>query len=232
VGLQIGSLDAEVNKVLVTLDVREQTVAEAISNGVDLVFAKHPVIFRPLENLTDMHSQEKIVLDLARAGISVYTSHTNIDVVDGGMNDWFCEALDISDIEALNDEKIGRVGNIKSQSLGQFVEKVRSVLGQERLRLVTYDYSLTQEIRRVAVCGGSGGKFWPDAKAKGADLYVTADIYYHVGHDICSSGLVVLDPGHYMEHIFVPKIAEKLRELTPTVQVLESQQNTNPFYDI
>ena len=41
VGLQIGSLDKEIQKVMVTLDVRENTVAEAIEKGVDLIIAKH-----------------------------------------------------------------------------------------------------------------------------------------------------------------------------------------------
>lgn len=48
VGLQIGSLDKEIQKVMVTLDVRENTVAEAIEKGVDLIIAKHAPIFRPL----------------------------------------------------------------------------------------------------------------------------------------------------------------------------------------
>ncbi|MDR2976681.1 MAG: Nif3-like dinuclear metal center hexameric protein [Streptococcaceae bacterium] len=232
VGLQIGSLNTKINKVLVTLDIREQTVAEAIDKKVDLIFAKHPIIFKPLENLTDSNSQEKLVLDLAKAGIAVYTSHTNIDIVDGGMNDWFCQAFELTEVEPLNESGIGRIGNIPALQLKEFVARARQVFGQERLRIVSYDHSLSQKIRRVAICGGSGGKFWPDALEKGADLYITADIYYHVGHDICSSKLTVLDPGHYMEHIFTVKAAEKLRELAPHLQILESQENTNPFYDI
>ncbi|QPS71815.1 Nif3-like dinuclear metal center hexameric protein [Lactococcus garvieae] len=232
VGLQIGSLDAEVKKVLVALDIREQTVLEAIENGVDLILAKHPVIFRPLTNLTDADSQEKIVLDLAKAGIAVYTSHTNIDVVDGGLNDWFCELLEIQDTEVLTEEGLGRVGNIEPMNLAAFSEKMKQAFNLDHIRLVTYDHSLEQMIRRVAICGGSGGKFWPDAKAKGADIYITGDIYYHAGHDQLSQGLIGLDPGHYLEHLFIPKVSEKLKGFTPEVEILESKVNTNPFYDI
>lgn len=233
VGLQIGSLDKEVHKVLVSLDIREQTVREALENQVDLIFAKHPVIFQPLANLTDLNSQEKIVLELAKAGTAVYTSHTNIDIVDGGMNDWFAEAFGLTELEPLTELGVGRIGNfVEAQPLKTVVEKARQIFGQERLRLVTYDHSLTKEIKRVAICGGSGGKFWPEALAKGADLYITADIYYHTGHDICSTPMTVIDPGHYMEHLFVPKVAEMLHKFAPNVEVLESQASTNPFYDI
>lgn len=232
VGLQIGSLDAPVKKVLVTLDIREQTVLEAIEMDVDLILAKHPVIFRPLANLTDADSQEKIVLDLIKAGIAVYTSHTNIDVVDGGLNDWFCDLLDIKDTEILSAEGLGRVGNITPMSLADFSEKMKQTFALDHLRLVTYDRSLSQTIERVAICGGSGGKFWSEAQAKGADLYITGDIYYHVGHDQLSQGLIGLDPGHYLEHLFIPKVAEKLVSFGTDVEIIESKENTNPFFDI
>lgn len=232
VGLQIGSLDASVKKVLVALDIREQTVQEAIENNVDLILAKHPVIFRPLSNLTDADSQEKIILDLVKAGIAVYTSHTNIDVVEGGLNDWFCERLDIEDTEVLSEEGLGRIGNIEPMRLSDFSEKMKQVFGLERLRVVTYDHSLSQTIKRVAICGGSGGKFWSEAQAKGADLYITGDVYYHVGHDQLSQGLIGIDPGHYLEHLFVPKVAEKLASFTAEVDIIESKVNTNPFFDI
>ena len=233
VGLQIGSLNQEVKKVLVTLDVREQVVDEAIAAGVDLIFAKHPVIFRPLSALTDLDSQQAIVWRLAQAGISVYTSHTNIDVVQGGLNDAFAELLGMQDVEVLDDvEGIGRVGNIESQTLSALTEKVKTAFELERLRLVTYDRSLQQEVSRVAICGGTGGKLWPQALNKGADVYITGDIYYHSAHDLLSSGLVAIDPGHYIEHLFIPEIARKLREFHPEVEVLESQALTNPFYDI
>ena len=51
VGLQIGSLDKEIQKVMVTLDVRENTVAEVIEKAVDLIIAKHAPIFRPVKDL-------------------------------------------------------------------------------------------------------------------------------------------------------------------------------------
>ena len=80
VGLQIGSLDKEIQKVMVTLDVRENTVAEAIEKGVDLIIAKHAPIFRPVKDLVSSPDRD-ILLDLVKHDIAVYVSHTNIDVV-------------------------------------------------------------------------------------------------------------------------------------------------------
>ncbi|HER3137517.1 TPA: Nif3-like dinuclear metal center hexameric protein, partial [Streptococcus pyogenes] len=46
-GLQMGSLDKDIRKVMITLDIRESTVAEAIKNEVDLIITKHAPIFKP-----------------------------------------------------------------------------------------------------------------------------------------------------------------------------------------
>ncbi|MFV0556219.1 MAG: Nif3-like dinuclear metal center hexameric protein [Lactovum sp.] len=232
VGLQIGSSDKEVKKILVTLDIREQTVAEAIEKGVDLIIAKHPIIFHSLSKLTDQDSQEKLVLDLVKADISVYISHTNIDILEKGLNHYFAELLEMTEIESLMPSGLGKVGKVEEQSLTQFIKKVKSVFHLEHLRLVTYNHDLTRKIDKVAICGGSAGKFWPEALKKEADIYITADIYYHVGLDICSTDLIVLDIGHYMEHLFIPFVTEKIRIFRKDIEILESSENTNPFYDI
>ena len=111
-------------------------------------------------------------------------------------------------------------------------EKVKASFGLDRLRLITYDHNLTQKIGRIAICGGSGGKLWPKALEKKADIYITGDIYYHVGHDMLSAGLLGIDPGHYIEHAFIRLVADKLRSFDMGVKIYESQEKTNPFYDI
>ncbi len=48
-GLQIGTLDKDIQRVMVALDIREETVAEAIEKGVNLIIVKHAPIFRPIK---------------------------------------------------------------------------------------------------------------------------------------------------------------------------------------
>ena len=229
VGLQLGTLDKEIKTVMVALDIREQTVQEAIDKQVDVILAKHPVIFRPLDNLTDQDMQQKIILDLARAGIAVYTSHINIDIVSGGLNDAFCELLEMTEVEELTDFGLGRVGNIQPQTLAVFADNLKARFELTGLSIVSYDQSLSKIIKRVAICGGSGGKFYPDALAKKADVYVTGDIYYHTAHDILSSGLTAIDPGHHIEVLFIKKVAQVLSAFNTDVTIIESDALTNPF---
>ena len=84
-GLQIGTLDKDIQKVMVALDIREDTVAEAIEKGVDLIIVKHAPIFRPIKDLVASRPQNQIYIDLIKHDIAVYVSHTNIDIVENGL---------------------------------------------------------------------------------------------------------------------------------------------------
>ena len=235
VGLQIGSLDKEIQKVMVTLDVRENTVAEAIEKGVGLIIAKHAPIFRPVKDLVSSPDRD-ILLDLVKHDIAVYVSHTNIDVVDDGLNDWFCGLLDIKKTtyltETADNQGIGRVGDIVPQTIEELALNVKSVFGLDSIRLVRYNHE-NPLVNRVAICGGSGQGFYKDALKKGAQVFITGDIYYHTGQEMITNGLLAIDPGHHIEALFIPKIAEKLEawklEYDWNVTILESQSSTNPF---
>lgn len=101
IGLQVGTLQKEVKKVMVALDVLEEVVDEAIAEGVDLIIAHHAVIFRPLKNLrTDLPSG-RLYEKLIKHDIAVYVAHTNLDVAEGGINDLMAEALGLTDVNIL-----------------------------------------------------------------------------------------------------------------------------------
>ncbi|MGI1807008.1 Nif3-like dinuclear metal center hexameric protein [Exiguobacterium sp. TDN 0502] len=101
IGLQIGTLNKEVKRVLVTLDVLESVVDEAIEKQVDLIIAHHPPIFSKLANVTDRSATGRIVMKCMQHDIAVYAAHTNLDVTPGGVNDWMAEALGLETCEVL-----------------------------------------------------------------------------------------------------------------------------------
>lgn len=103
IGLQIGQLNRRVENVLVTLDVTLEVVQEAIRRNCQLIFAHHPPIYRPLKNLrTDTPSGEMFALCI-KHDIAVYVAHTNLDVAPGGVNDLLAEALQLEDIQLLDE---------------------------------------------------------------------------------------------------------------------------------
>lgn len=125
------------------------------------------------------------------------------------------------------------MGTIAEQTLEELALKVKSVFGLDAVRLVTYGHQAKQYVSRVAICGGSGGSYYHEALAKGADVYITGDIYYHTGQDMLTQGLLAIDPGHHIEALFIKKIAELLEIWKAKegwdVEILPSTVSTNPF---
>lgn len=95
VGLHVGTLNKPLERVMMTLDVRPEVVTEAIEKKIDLIIAKHPPIFRPLNRLLTDDPQQKMLMDLVKHDIAVYAAHTNMDIIEDGLNDWFCELLEV-----------------------------------------------------------------------------------------------------------------------------------------
>ncbi|WCN38795.1 Nif3-like dinuclear metal center hexameric protein [Aneurinibacillus uraniidurans] len=101
IGLQVGTLQKEVKKVMIALDILENVVDEAIAEGVDLIIAHHAVIFRPLKNLRTDLPAGRLYEKLIKHDIAVYIAHTNLDVAEGGINDLMAEALGLTDVDTL-----------------------------------------------------------------------------------------------------------------------------------
>lgn len=100
-GLQIGDPQDPVSRVLVCLDVAPATLAEAESEGCDLVLAHHPLFFRPLPRLTPSSAAGALALRAARARIGVLAAHTNLDVAVGGTSDAMVALLGLGDVRPL-----------------------------------------------------------------------------------------------------------------------------------
>lgn len=101
VGLQVGSYDANVKKILVSLDVLTNVVDEAIEKEVDLIVAHHPLLFKPLKQIDFSTPKGKIIEKLIKHHITVYASHTNLDIAEGGVNDLLIDALNVENKKPL-----------------------------------------------------------------------------------------------------------------------------------
>ncbi|KAJ5232045.1 hypothetical protein N7468_005001 [Penicillium chermesinum] len=79
------------NSVLLTIDLTAAVAEEAIARRDSVVVAYHPIIFRGLKSITLSDPQQRTLLRLVQHGISVYSPHTAVDTVPGGMADWLCD---------------------------------------------------------------------------------------------------------------------------------------------
>ncbi|MFZ5651924.1 MAG: Nif3-like dinuclear metal center hexameric protein [Bacillota bacterium] len=127
---------------------------------------------------------------------------------------------------------IGRVGRLKEPvTLEELARRAKEALGVAAVRLGGPPGDI---VRTVAVCGGSGGDFWPLAKAAGADALVTGDISYHTARDMLAAGIGFVDAGHYgTERVVLEPLARSLRgrcrERGLEVEFIVSPVNGDPF---
>ncbi len=100
-GLLVGDPQKEINQTLITLDVTEAILDEAIETKSDLIVAHHPIIFGGLKKITGKNEVERCVIKAIKNDIAIYASHTNLDSVLGGVNSKICEKLGLENIQIL-----------------------------------------------------------------------------------------------------------------------------------
>lgn len=244
VGLQIGDPDQPIHRLMTTLDVRPEVVAEAIDQGVDFIFAHHPVMFHPAKDLDLRNPQNAMYAQILAHHITVYAAHTNLDTANGGMNDWLAQRLGLSDCQQLvpagNDPisgepvGMGRIGQLATplvtRAFASYCQRIFNVAG---LRLVVNPADQDRLIKRVAVLGGAGQDFYQRAVELGADAYVTGDVSYHYAHDMLANHLTVVDPGHHIEAVCEQGLADLIRQWQEEAgwdfSIIQNRLNTDPF---
>lgn len=101
VGLIIGDSSSNVNKIMVSLDLPVWVVDEAVENNVDMIITHHPIIFNPIKKINSDTTLGKKIIKLIKNNISVYSSHTNYDIAQNGLNDIFAKQLGFEKTEII-----------------------------------------------------------------------------------------------------------------------------------
>lgn len=216
-GFLLGDLDADVKHVLLSLDVTDAVIDEAIRTETDLILSHHPLIWTPPKSLTaDDHSSRKLIR-LIKHNISVISMHTNLDIADGGVNDVLLSLLGAKCTGTLDGDNCGRVGELSRElELTEFLKLCKRTLRVNGLRYVDGG----KKVKHLAVMGGAGADAMHVAIEKGCDTYVTADIKYHQFLEAKELGLNLIDADHFCtENPVMTMLSEKLKAAFPALDV-------------
>ena len=242
VGLLLGREERNVSRILVTLDVTEEVVEQAVADQVDMIVSHHPLIFHGLKQISDHTAEGKKILRLAGHDISYYAMHTNYDVSGQGMAVAAAARLGMKDLELLKREQTvvmdgsardigaGRVGRLSEPvTLQNFCSQVKNTFGLKTLR-VWGKFPREELLERAAILPGSGEDYLEAAMESGAQVFLTGDIKYHRGMDAAERGLVILDCGHFgLEHIFTEEMERYPNsQLSSNIEILISE-GKNPY---
>jgi len=101
-GLAIGNPEDEIHGVLLTLDITEEVVDEAIHLNLNMIISHHPLIFSGLKKINGKNETERCVVKAIKNNIAIYSAHTNLDSVYGGVNSKICEKLGLTNCRILS----------------------------------------------------------------------------------------------------------------------------------
>ena len=241
-GLLIGDANAMVDKALLTLDVTEKVIDEAIENSFHLIISHHPLIFKGIKNILTDNTTGRIITKAIKNDISIAAMHTNLDNSFVGVNMVLAEKLGLKNMQilrssqqsALSGQQLelqvgsGMIGVLEHEmSEQEFMSLVKEKLSVPAIR---HSELLNRPIKKVALCGGSGSFLINDAKRCKADVYLTADVKYHEFFD-ADNEILILDAGHFETEQFTKQLfADIILKKNPKFAVQISSVKTNSVH--
>ena len=164
--------------------------------------------------------------------------HTNLDNAQGGVNFKIAEKLGLTNTLFMSPSQrlvaqqpvvcgSGVVGELTdAMDSQQFIELVKQTF---QCGCIMTNELLQRQIRKVAICGGSGAFLLSQAITSGADAFITGEMHYHEYFD-CEQKIQILVIGHYESEHFTTEIFHHiLSSHFPSLPLFIAQTNTNPI---
>ena len=126
-GLQTGDPDMEIHGTLITLDVTEEVLEDALSKGDNLIVSHHPITLSGVKKLTGSNPAERILAKAVQKNIAIYSAHTSIDSVINGVSGILARKLGLTNIQVLS-PRAGLLLKLVTFVPTKYAEKVRAAL--------------------------------------------------------------------------------------------------------
>ncbi|NMD38037.1 MAG: Nif3-like dinuclear metal center hexameric protein, partial [Christensenellaceae bacterium] len=220
VGLIIGSKKEKVQSITVCLDCTLNIIDEAISNNSNLIISHHPIIFGGINNIIIDNFNGKIIEKLIKNDINLITMHTNLDKAQNGIADSLAQSI-ASNNEIVNISNYSRFIKFENPvDNSNLINEVNTVLNTK-----TRIFGNTNTKIKSLVCSpGAGGDSVHEAIELCADALITGEIKHHQIVEACSSGVVILDVGHFSsEFIGMKNFANILKNKLEKIPVYISK---------
>lgn len=240
VGLMVGDTNSEVKKILLALDCTLDVIDEAIENKVDLIITHHPLLFRKPSTITNESIIGNKIIKLIKNDISLYSSHTNLDSIENGINDTIVDMLGFSKgkiieqsrIKGYENSGIGRIIDLDKEI--QLKELIKITKDRLQLKGLRYSGNLEEYIKRIAIVNGSGQDFIDAAYKAGAKVLITGDTTYHFVSDYNEMGFYVIDIGHFPSEWLVflkvcEKVEKEIKKIDNNIEIIKSTKAKDPY---
>ncbi len=126
-GLQTGDPSQVIHSALVTIDVTEEVLEEALQKEANLIVSHHPLIFGGIKKITGGTAVERILIKAIRHRMAILSVHTNLDNVISGVNAKLAEKLGLKECRILQPVQ-GKLHKLVTFVPSRHLEKVRQAV--------------------------------------------------------------------------------------------------------
>jgi dinuclear metal center YbgI/SA1388 family protein len=237
VGLLVEPLTRQsIDRVLLTIDLTTRVMEEALRSKTGLIVAYHPPLFHPVLRLSRLAAKDRILMQAIRSNIAIYSPHTALDTVEGGVTDWLCGGLGKGKARPIPSETNsfpgtgpGRVFTLaRPASLPTLVRRVKKHLETPSLRLVTSPRHTGRSalIRSIAACPGAGASV---VSGVPADVYLTGEMKHHEALAALEAGTsVILCEHSRSERGYLPVLKKRMQAELPGLRIAVSKADREP----
>ncbi|MDD3325068.1 MAG: Nif3-like dinuclear metal center hexameric protein [Sulfurospirillaceae bacterium] len=212
-GLNVGSMNSEVQRVYLGLDVDSFSVEEMENES--LLIVHHPLIFKELKSLNFDRYPSSLIQKLIRKNISVVAMHTNFDL--SHLNRYVVSEV-LGFKTCVTEEYICYFE--PQTSFEEIVLDVKKAFGMETTRVV----KCNNFVQRCALTTGSGGDL---INRVDADCFISGDLKYHTALEARENSLSLIEVGHFeSEQYFSECLSFHLKNL-PLKVIMSNYKN--PF---
>ncbi|MBW7888510.1 MAG: Nif3-like dinuclear metal center hexameric protein [Bacteroidetes bacterium] len=220
-----------------------EAVAEAMHSAGAGMFSKYDLCsfrtkgtgtFRGMNNASPYIGKVGMTEKVEEARIEMLCEHWKLSSVLRAMikaHPYEEVAYDIYPLENMNSEYgLGAVGTLSNAlSVNEFLRYISHVLKTPSLRYTPGNKKT--KIKTVALCGGSGAEFIPNALAAGAEAFITADLKYHTFQEY-EDRILLIDAGHFeTEHIVLDSLRNIIQHIVgKACTIYKTKKNTNPVH--
>lgn len=209
-----------VTGVLLALDITDEVVQESIDKKCNVIVSHHPVIFKPMAQI----NSSDIVFKLITHNITAICAHTNLDIVEGGVNDVLADIFELQQTEVF--DLCGRAGFLKKET----TLKELALQCRDKLNAHVQAVDSKKPIKRVAVFGGAASGLVEPAIRDKVDCVITGEVKHHEALDALHMGVSMLSVGHYASEFPMMRVlAEKLKETFEQLPVHLTTVGQEPF---
>jgi dinuclear metal center YbgI/SA1388 family protein len=219
VGLMIGGGKASLTHVVLSLDADREALELCIEVGAGLLITHHPLFFPSVTSINYSTPCGALIRDFIRKDICVYSAHTNLDRVHGGVNYALAEIVGLTVPMSITGVDFGLCGDLQEgSSLVSIAKRTRKLLEGGGVQC---NMDADMQINRIFVMGGSFDAAYIPSLAKAhVDLVISGEIKYHHMMDLRAIGIAALAVGHDVsERVVLPSLEKRLNLQFPGLGV-------------